>query len=152
MIQNRRRVLYLDRKQRGGCRVENGDPIYVELQKHLDRQAVGFPATRSGVELRILRELFTPEQAGVALHLGIEPKSVAEVHEEMRASGITVERVARLLIEMLKNGAITAKIEDGNHYCPVKCRIDSTGYRHCSLKTCNNHQKTGFLRVFSQKA
>jgi len=40
----------------------------------------------------------------------------------------------------------------GNHYCPVKCRIDSTGYRHCSLKTCNNHQKTGFLRVFSQKA
>ncbi len=100
----------------GGCRVEKRDPIYVELQRHLDKQAVGFPATRSGVELRILQELFTPEQAGVALHLGIEPKSAIRVHEEMQPSEMPGERVAQLLMEMLRNGAITAKIEDGNYY------------------------------------
>ena len=92
--------------------MENTDRIYVELQKHLDKQAVGFPATKTGVELRILKELFTPEQAEVALHLSVEPKSVVQVHEEMQAPDITVEKVAQLLIEMIKNGAITAKEED----------------------------------------
>jgi Na+-translocating ferredoxin:NAD+ oxidoreductase subunit B len=96
--------------------LENTDKIYVELQKHLDKQAVGFPATKTGVELRILKELFTPEQAGVALHLSVEPKSAVQVHEEMQASYITVEKVAQLLIEMVKNGAITAKEENGNYY------------------------------------
>ncbi len=96
--------------------MENTDQIYVALQKHLDKQAVGFPATKSGVELRILKELFTPEQARVALHLSVEPKSVAQVHEAMQPSDITVEKVAQLLIEMIKNGAITAKEENGNYY------------------------------------
>jgi Na+-translocating ferredoxin:NAD+ oxidoreductase subunit B len=96
--------------------LENTDNIYIELQKHLDKQAVGFPATKTGVELRILKELFTPEQAGMALHLSVEPKSVIQVHEEMKASVTTVEKVAQLLIEMVKNGAITAKEENGNYY------------------------------------
>ena len=38
------------------------DKIYRELQKHLDRQPIGFPATKSGVELKILTRLFTPRQ------------------------------------------------------------------------------------------
>jgi Na+-translocating ferredoxin:NAD+ oxidoreductase subunit B len=96
--------------------LENTDKLYVELQKHLDKQAVGFPATKTGVELRILKELFTPEQAEVALHLSVEPKSVIQVHEEMEATGITVGKAAQLLIEMVKNGAITAKEENGNYY------------------------------------
>jgi Na+-translocating ferredoxin:NAD+ oxidoreductase subunit B len=96
--------------------VEHTDKIYVELQRHLDKQAVGFPATKTGVELRILKELFTPEQAEVALHLNVEPKSVIQVHEEMQVSDITVEKVAQLLVEMIKNGAITAKEENGNYY------------------------------------
>ena len=96
--------------------MENTDKIYVELQKHLDKQAVGFPATKTGVELRILKELFTPGQAGMALHLSVEPKSVMQVHEEMKASGTTVEKISQLLIEMVKNGAITAKEENGNYY------------------------------------
>ena len=34
------------------------EKVYRDLQKHLDKQAVGFPATKSGVELRILKHLF----------------------------------------------------------------------------------------------
>ena len=45
------------------------DKVYRELQEHLDKQAVGFPATESGVEIRILKELFNPEQASLALPL-----------------------------------------------------------------------------------
>ena len=39
------------------------DELYRKLQQHLDRMPVGFPATESGVEIRILRQLFTPEEA-----------------------------------------------------------------------------------------
>jgi len=116
MMQNPCWVSYPDKNYMGrGC-LENTDTIYIELQKHLDKQAVGFPATKTGVEIRILKELFTPEQAGVALHLSVEPKSVIQVYEEMKATDITVERVAQLLIEMIQNGAITAKEENGDYY------------------------------------
>jgi hypothetical protein len=43
--------------------------VYRRLQRHLDELPVGYPATASGVELRILERLFTPEEAEVALAL-----------------------------------------------------------------------------------
>ncbi len=45
------------------------DDLYRRLQQHLDRMPVGFPPTASGVELRILRRLFSPEDAELALDL-----------------------------------------------------------------------------------
>jgi len=36
------------------------ESLYRRLQQHLDRMPVGFPATQSGVEIRILQRLFTP--------------------------------------------------------------------------------------------
>ena len=41
--------------------MEQSDQVYINLQKHLDRQAVGFPATKTGVEIRILKHIFTFE-------------------------------------------------------------------------------------------
>ena len=37
--------------------------VYTRLREHLDRLPAGFPATESGVELRILKRLFTPDEA-----------------------------------------------------------------------------------------
>lgn len=45
------------------------EKIYEKLAKHLDNLPGGFPPTKSGVELRILRRLFTPEEAKLALRL-----------------------------------------------------------------------------------
>jgi len=33
--------------------------IYRDLQKHLNKQAVGYPATKSGIEIRILQHIFS---------------------------------------------------------------------------------------------
>ena len=41
--------------------VKNEEDVYRVLQKHLDKMPIGFPATKSGVELRLLKYLFTPE-------------------------------------------------------------------------------------------
>ena len=86
--------------------MSNEDTIYIKLQKHLDKQAVGFPATKSGVEIRILKELFTPEQASLALHLSFEPRTVNEIHAGIRDNSLSPERVERLLRRTVINGAI----------------------------------------------
>ena len=46
--------------------MEQENQVYVKLQKHLDNQAVGFPATRSGAEIKLLKHIFTPEEAEIA--------------------------------------------------------------------------------------
>lgn len=51
--------------------LDPGDRIFHELPAEMDRRPVGMPATRSGVEIRILKELFTPEEAEIALSLNL---------------------------------------------------------------------------------
>ena len=45
------------------------DSVYYELREFLDRFPVGFPQTDSGVEIEILKKLFTPQEAETALLL-----------------------------------------------------------------------------------
>jgi H+/Na+-translocating ferredoxin:NAD+ oxidoreductase subunit B len=77
--------------------------LYQRLAKHLDDLPGGFPATESGVEQRILRRLFTPEDAELALSLTLlaeEPRVIA------RRAGIPVEEAARRLEAMEKKGLL----------------------------------------------
>ena len=67
--------------------MDKADRIYRGLQQHLDRQAVGYPATRTGAEIRILKRLFSPEEAELALHLTYKPMSVERTHESAKGSG-----------------------------------------------------------------
>lgn len=89
------------------------DKVYRELQEHLDKQAVGFPATESGVEIRILKELFNPEQASLALYLSYEPRSASDIYECVRDSGMSLEKVKVTLNELASNGSIGEQEENG---------------------------------------
>lgn len=76
---------------------------YQRLARHLDNLPGGFPPTETGVELRILKRLFTPEEAELALHLSLiseEPRVIA------RRAGILREEAARRLESMAKKGLI----------------------------------------------
>ncbi len=44
--------------------------VYRDLQEHLNEMPVGYPPTESGVEIELLKAVFTPDQAEVAIHLG----------------------------------------------------------------------------------
>jgi len=46
--------------------MEKSENAYIALQRHLDRQPVGFPATKSGSEIKILKRIFTPQEAEIA--------------------------------------------------------------------------------------
>ena len=77
--------------------------IYEKLAKHLDNLPAGFPRTETGVEMRILRRLFTPEDAEFAMHLTLIPEESRVI---ARRAKIPVEEAARRLEEMEKKGLI----------------------------------------------
>ena len=86
--------------------------IYRRLQRHLDRQAVGFPAAWSGSDLRLLRRFFSPDEARLALHLSYKPTPEGQV-VEAAAAAFPAPQTRRLLEQMQAKGAIGWKRKDG---------------------------------------
>jgi electron transport complex protein RnfB len=84
--------------------------VYDRLAQHLDNLPSGYPRTESGVELRILRRLFTPEDAELALHLTLLPEPARVV---ARRAQIPVEEAARRLEEMGRKGLIYVYRREG---------------------------------------
>ena len=64
--------------------METQKDVYRELQEHLDNMPVGYPATESGVEIRILKHLFTPEEAEIALNLSALPETLGKIHRRVK--------------------------------------------------------------------
>jgi len=88
--------------------------FYRSLQEHLDRQAVGFPATPAGAELRFLQKLFTPDEARLAVNLSYRPASIEEIMKApLQASGAERGKTLGLLESMVSKGAIGWKEKDG---------------------------------------
>ena len=88
------------------------EDVYHRLAKHLDDLPAGFPATESGIELRILKRLFTEAEAELAVLLSVLPEGPESV--AVRA-GSSVAETARRLEEMSRKGLIYRQIsEDGS--------------------------------------
>jgi electron transport complex protein RnfB len=96
--------------------MDTEERIYRDLQRHLDRQAVGFPATKSGAEIRILKRLFSPKEARLALHLTYKPAPLERIRELAEGSGIARELVEGMLDTMARNGAIECAEKEGTRY------------------------------------
>lgn len=48
---------------------------YQKLQEQLDQYSVGYPSTESGIEIKILKKLFTEKEAEIFLHLSLVPET-----------------------------------------------------------------------------
>jgi len=76
------------------------NPVYRKLAKRLDTFPQGFPSTPSGVELRILEKIFSPEDADTALRLKLLPESVPAIARRLKRpvdeTRQTLERMAGL--------------------------------------------------------
>jgi Pyruvate/2-oxoacid:ferredoxin oxidoreductase delta subunit len=88
------------------------DDIYRQLQKHLDRQPVGFPRTWSGADIRLLKRLFAPDQARLAQALTYRPASLSLVLQRL-PPGQSPEQVEQLLNGMFMKGVIGRKERGG---------------------------------------
>lgn len=77
--------------------------VYQGLREHLDKLPAGYPATDNGVEIRILKQLFTPEEARMAQFLGLKLETAEAIAER---AGMRAEDAEKLLIEMSRKGLI----------------------------------------------
>jgi len=87
--------------------------IYEQLAQHLDKLPTGFPRTESGVEIRILRRLFTKEEAGTALLLTMMPEPATGIAAR---SGKNGGGLANQLERMAKKGLIYRSSRKGETY------------------------------------
>jgi len=88
---------------------------YRRLQQHLDTQAVGFPATSSGADIRFLKRLFSPEEAALALHLSYKPMPLDQIVGRAMPA-CSAGQVKQVLDRMFNNGAIAWKQKDGRDH------------------------------------
>ncbi len=86
------------------------EKVYKRLAQHLDNLPGGYPRTESGVEMRILKRLFTPQEAELAVCLTMIPEDPVQVAE--RFGGKEVD-VGKMLERMAKRGLIFRKTRDG---------------------------------------
>lgn len=88
--------------------------MYRSLQETLQRLPIDFPPTESGVEIRLLKHLFTPEEARIALHLSVLPESLGKIYKRVKKTGISIEELEKILDRMVKKGSIVGgKLHEG---------------------------------------
>jgi electron transport complex protein RnfB len=88
------------------------EDVYKKLALHLDKTPSGYPETESGVEIRILKQLFTKEEAGLALNLVMIPEPVEAIAQR---AGQDPDKIEPILIEMGKKGLIIHMSKDGHN-------------------------------------
>ncbi|UCC18472.1 MAG: 4Fe-4S binding protein [Promethearchaeota archaeon] len=99
--------------------IEDSD-IYRKLQQHLDKMPIGFPSVKSGADIRVLKHLFTPEEAKVAMFLKFgwdrDLESLDIIYERVKDTGISLEELETILDRMVSKGSIMYKREGGKKY------------------------------------
>jgi Pyruvate/2-oxoacid:ferredoxin oxidoreductase delta subunit len=101
--------------------MQDNEGIYRDLQQHLDKMPIGFPATEDGSDIKVLKAFFTPQQAELATLLNFIPVSLKKIYSQIKKSGISLEETQEKLDAMVEKGLIfkevnpkTNKISYGN--------------------------------------
>ena len=79
--------------------------LYRRLQENLDMMPVGFPATKSGSEIRLLEYLFTPLQAEVVFLLSAVAESISRISRRSKNRYLS-EQFKTILDQMVDQGLI----------------------------------------------
>jgi ferredoxin len=90
--------------------MNDADPVYRDLARYLDRLPAGFPGTSTGVEMRILRRLFTPEEAALAVHLNMKPESPEDIASRIGRDPLETAQH----LETLSRKGLIFRIRKGN--------------------------------------
>jgi electron transport complex protein RnfB len=87
------------------------EQVYEALAEHLDRLPGGFAPGENGEHLRLLRYLFTPQEAALAVHLSIDSEAPEAIAARV---GLGVPETVGLLEQMAVKGLIhSAEMANG---------------------------------------
>jgi len=80
--------------------------LYKKLRRHLDSAPIPLPASPSGAELRLLKHLFTPQEAEVALALNVVTEALEKIQPRLKKLGLSAAELREILDEMVRKGSI----------------------------------------------
>ncbi len=85
--------------------------VYRDLQSYLDRLPSGFPQVESGADIRLLKSLFTPEEAKFAMQLSMKPEPLIRIYSRVKNTGMSIEELRQILDRMMRKGTILTQEE-----------------------------------------
>ena len=97
----------------------NEKNLYRELQLHLDKLPIGYPATESGVELELLKYFFNTDEAKAALSLGLTTSPLWRIKRRYKKNfGIEIssEELRPLLDGLYMKGTIRRSTKTPHGY------------------------------------
>ncbi len=100
-------------------KMSSEDTSYVELQKKIDESTpTGFPASEDGTEIKILKLLFSPEEADIAKRLGGAMEPLGKIHGRINKGGISLSlnELDEVLDGLVERGNIIGFEREGTKY------------------------------------
>lgn len=91
---------------------ENKSDIYRNLQIHLDQFPIGFPATKTGIELNLLKHVFTEKEGLIAMAMSWSYDSLENIYKRIKDLGISIGELESTLENMVKKGTLKYKIDN----------------------------------------
>ncbi len=99
--------------------MKNEQQIYRNLQIHLDKLPIGFPPTKSGVELEILKHFFTPFEVKLALCLTLSKTSILKIKRRMYKKyneELDEQQLTKKLDNLYMKGSINRTIKNNKKF------------------------------------
>ena len=93
------------------------DDVYLKLRKRLDDFASGFPETKSGIEIRILKKIFSQDEAELFVNLSPLPETPADTAMRL---GLDPDETGKRMHKMADKGLIFRLVKGKSvRYCAV---------------------------------
>ncbi len=123
------------------------EDVYRALQKKLDSTPQGFPSTEDGLDIKILRWVFSPEEAKIALDVPFAPESADTIAQRI---GKSPEETAAILDRMTRSEQLMCFNIGG---VPMYCLpVYYPGFHDCQQfrKDKTVEQLTEYARLFNE--
>ena len=86
--------------------MKSNNDVYRQLQRHIDSMPIPFPESKSGLDIKLLKHFFTPEEAEIAIELSALPEPINRIHKRLKGTGISLNELENTLDKMVEKGSI----------------------------------------------
>lgn len=94
---------------RGWGKAQDAEDIYIELKECLSKMPQGFPSTLNGIEIKILKKLFSPEEARIYITIWriLRPVKAQPSNKSLQKKlNMTEEELRIKLNQMARSGLL----------------------------------------------
>lgn len=105
------------RAREASKRVEDAESqAYSDWQEYKATLPTSHPSAESDVKIRMLKHLFTLEEARIAAQLSAIPEPLNRIHKRVRKKGMSLEELELILDDLAERGVLLMSTKGGKKY------------------------------------